>query len=75
MLSFPSQIMVFAVVALLGINVQNVILANVFMKWAWYARTDPQQVLCSTAIEILFSFHVVLVPRSILSCFVIWCHP
>ena len=30
--------MVFAVVALLGINVQNVILANVFIKWAWYAR-------------------------------------
>lgn len=28
MLSFPSQIMVFAVVALLGINVQNVILAT-----------------------------------------------
>lgn len=38
MLSFPSQIMVFAVVALLGVNVQNVILANVFIKWAWYAR-------------------------------------
>ena len=38
MLSFPSQIMVFAGVALLGINVQNVILANVFIKWAWYAR-------------------------------------
>ena len=38
MLSFPSQTMVFAVVALLGINVQNVILANVFIKWAWYAR-------------------------------------
>lgn len=38
MLSFPSQIMVFAIVALLGINVQNVILANVFIKWAWYAR-------------------------------------
>ena len=35
MLSFPSQIMVFAVVALLGINV---LLANVFIKWAWYAR-------------------------------------
>ena len=28
MLSFPSQIMVFAVVGLLGINVQNVIIAN-----------------------------------------------
>ena len=38
MLSFPSQIMVFAVVALLGIDVRNVILANVFIKWAWYAR-------------------------------------
>ena len=38
MLSFPSQIMVFAVVALLGISEQNVILANVFIKWAWYAR-------------------------------------
>ena len=25
-------------VALLGISVQNVILANVFIKWAWYAR-------------------------------------
>lgn len=38
MLSFPSQVMVFAVVALLGISVQNVIIANVFIKWAWYAR-------------------------------------
>ena len=34
MLSFPSQIMVFAVVALLGINVQNVILANVFIPYS-----------------------------------------
>lgn len=38
MLSFPSQIIVFAVVALMGINVINVVLANVFIKWAWYAR-------------------------------------
>ncbi|ONI41171.1 nickel ABC transporter permease subunit NikC [Candidatus Epulonipiscium fishelsonii] len=38
MLAFPSQVMVFAVVALLGIDVRNVILANVFIKWAWYAR-------------------------------------
>lgn len=38
MLSFPSQIMVFAVVALLGVSVQNAIIANVFIKWAWYAR-------------------------------------
>lgn len=38
MLSFPSQIMIFAVIALLGVNVQNIIIANVFIKWAWYAR-------------------------------------
>ena len=38
MLSFPSQIMVFAVVALLGVSVQNVIIADVFIKGAWYAR-------------------------------------
>lgn len=38
MLSFPSQIIVFAVVALMGIDVRNVILANIFIKWAWYAR-------------------------------------
>lgn len=38
MLSFPSQVMVFAIVALLGIDVRNVIIANIFIKWAWYAR-------------------------------------
>jgi len=38
MLSFPSQIMIFAVVALMGADVRNVILANIFIKWAWYAR-------------------------------------
>ena len=38
MLSFPSQIMVFAVVALLGVDVRNVVLAQVVIKWAWYAR-------------------------------------
>ncbi|MGL4791560.1 MAG: nickel/cobalt ABC transporter permease [Anaerotignaceae bacterium] len=45
MLSFPSQIMVFAVVALLGIDVRNVILANVLIKWAWYARMIRTSVL------------------------------
>lgn len=45
MLSFPSQIMVFAVVALLGIDVRNVVLANIFIKWAWYARLIRTSVL------------------------------
>ncbi len=58
MLSFPSQIMVFAVVALLGINVQNVILANVFIKWAWYARMI-RTASCSTVTGTLSSFPAV----------------
>ena len=38
LLAFPSQIMVFAVVALFGIRVENVVIATVLIKWAWYAR-------------------------------------
>ena len=38
MLSFPSQIMILAIVALLGVDIRNVIIANIFIKWAWYAR-------------------------------------
>lgn len=55
MLSFPSQIMVFAVVALLGISVQNVIIANVFIKWAWYARMIRTGVM-QYRVKILYSF-------------------
>ena len=33
MLSFPSQIMILAVVALMGVNIENVIIANIFIKW------------------------------------------
>ncbi len=45
MLSFPSQIMIFAVIALLGVDVQNIIIANVLIKWAWYARMIRTSVL------------------------------
>lgn len=38
MLSFPSQVMILAVVGVLGTGMQNVILANILIKWAWYAR-------------------------------------
>lgn len=38
MLSFPSQIMILAVIAFLGVDIRNVVIANVFIKWAWYAR-------------------------------------
>ncbi len=45
MLSFPSQIMIFAIVALMGVDVRNVIIANVLIKWAWYARMIRTNVL------------------------------
>ncbi len=45
MLSFPSQIMIFVVIALLGVSVTNVILANIIIKWAWYARMVRTKVL------------------------------
>ncbi len=38
LLSFPSQIIVFAVVALFGVEIQNVVIASILIKWAWYAR-------------------------------------
>ncbi|STO31398.1 Glutathione transport system permease protein gsiD [Fusobacterium necrogenes] len=60
MLSFPSQIMILAIVALLGVDIRNVIIANVFIKWAWYARmirtnvikyTDKNFILFSRCID------------------------
>ena len=56
MLSFPSQIMILAVIALLGVDIRNVIVANVFIKWAWYARMIRTAVIKYTdANFILFS--------------------
>ena len=56
MLSFPSQIMILAVIALLGVDIRNVIIANVFIKWAWYARMIRTTVLTYTGENfILFS--------------------
>jgi len=38
MLSFPSQVMVLAIVGILGVGMENVIIASIAMTWAWYAR-------------------------------------
>lgn len=38
MLSFPSQVMILAIVGVLGVGIENVVFANVIIKWAWYAR-------------------------------------
>jgi nickel transport system permease protein len=56
LLSFPSQIMILAVIALLGVDMRNVIAANIFIKWAWYARMIRTTVIKYTdANFILFS--------------------
>lgn len=38
MLSFPSQVMILAIVGVLGVGIENVIFANIIVKWAWYSR-------------------------------------
>lgn len=38
MLSFPGEVMIFALVGILGPGLGNIILAVLLVKWAWYAR-------------------------------------
>ena len=45
MLSFPSQVMILAIVGMLGVGIGNVVLANIIVKWAWYTRMIRSMVL------------------------------
>ncbi|WP_409308443.1 nickel/cobalt ABC transporter permease [Pectobacterium sp. B1J-3] len=38
MLSFPGEVMIFALVGILGPGLTNIVLAILLVKWAWYAR-------------------------------------
>ncbi|SNS07165.1 nickel transport system permease protein [Anaerovirgula multivorans] len=38
MLSFPSEVMILAIVGMLGPGLGNIIIANIIAKWAWYTR-------------------------------------
>lgn len=38
MLSFPSEVMILAIVGILGTGIDNIIIANIIAKWAWYTR-------------------------------------
>lgn len=38
MLSFPSEVMILAIVGVLGPGIVNIVLANILSKWAWYTR-------------------------------------
>ena len=38
MMSFPSQVMILAIVGILGVGINNVVFAYIIVKWTWYAR-------------------------------------
>ncbi|AOT71621.1 nickel/cobalt ABC transporter permease [Geosporobacter ferrireducens] len=38
MLSFPSEVMILAVVGMLGPGLENIVIANIIAKWPWYTR-------------------------------------
>lgn len=38
LLSFPSEVMILAIVGMLGPGLTNVVVANIAAKWAWYTR-------------------------------------
>lgn len=38
LLSFPSEVMILAIVGMLGPGITNVVIANIVAKWAWYTR-------------------------------------
>lgn len=38
MLSFPSEVMILSIIGVLGIGMQNLVIATIIAKWAWYTR-------------------------------------
>ena len=38
MLSFPSEVMILAIIGILGPGITNIVIANILSKWAWYTR-------------------------------------
>ncbi|WP_454191076.1 staphylopine uptake ABC transporter permease subunit CntC [Paenibacillus sp. Marseille-Q7038] len=45
MLSFPGYVMTLAVVGILGAGLENILIAFVWMKWAWFARVIRTSVM------------------------------
>ena len=68
MLSFPSQVMILAIVGVLGVGIENVIIANIVVKWAWYSRMIRSSVIkYSRKNYILFS-RALGAPHSFIIC-------
>ncbi|TSJ92392.1 nickel ABC transporter permease subunit NikC [Gilliamella apicola] len=68
MLSFPSQVMILSIVGVLGVGIENVIIANIVVKWAWYSRMIRSSVIkYSRKNYILFS-RAIGAPHSFIIC-------
>lgn len=48
MLSFPGYVMTLAVIGILGVGLENILIAFVLMKWAWFARVIRTSVMQHT---------------------------
>jgi len=45
MLSFPLYVMTLAIVGILGVGLENILIAFIVMKWAWFARVIRTSVM------------------------------
>ncbi|KEK22123.1 staphylopine uptake ABC transporter permease subunit CntC [Bacillus gaemokensis] len=45
MLSFPGYVMTLAVVGILGVGLENILIAFILIKWAWFARVIRTSVM------------------------------
>ncbi len=45
MLSFPGYVMALAIVGILGVGLENILIAFVLIKWAWFARVIRTSVM------------------------------
>ena len=55
MMSFPSQVMILAIIGALGVGIRNVIIANIVVKWMWYARMIRGNVIRQNDKNYIFS--------------------
>lgn len=51
MLSFPGYVMTLAIVSVLGVGLENILIACILVKWAWFARVIRTSVMKYSELE------------------------
>lgn len=51
MLSFPGYVMTLAIVGILGVGLENIVIAFILTKWAWFARVIRTSVMQYTELD------------------------